>query len=120
MSRKSVLICIFKILVASESLAQSSPLEPAVSELQKQMEEMRFRDGPNADSNRRVGDRQRHHSDGLQCRSSPGSERGFSGTSSSIADPTRCRTSKNPQQFSSKGLPSPPAVFWKEQWKLQP
>ena len=41
MSRKSILICIFTILVASESPAQSSPQEPAIAELQKQIQEMR-------------------------------------------------------------------------------
>ena len=41
MSRKIILICIFTILVASESPAQSSPQEPAIAELQKQIQEMR-------------------------------------------------------------------------------
>ena len=41
MSRKIILIGIFTVMVAGECLAQSSPQEPTLAELQKQMEEMR-------------------------------------------------------------------------------
>jgi len=41
MSRKIFLICIFTTLITSECFAQSSPQEPTIAELRKQMDEMR-------------------------------------------------------------------------------
>jgi hypothetical protein len=41
MSRKTILISIFTIIVIAKGFAQSSKQEPTIGELQKQMEEMR-------------------------------------------------------------------------------